>query len=133
MFQKLSEMENELMETVKVFKGQATSSKLGNGNSLQSPTSNSRRRSLDFTPTEEDMELDSLCSHNFRAPRKKLLAQWKLIPVKQKSKCSKSKVMEEFAEFAARDLSKAGLSDDFLRSEGSLGRFKPAQVMFLIF
>ena len=86
-------MANEFMETVKQFKEQATS-KDGKGDPLYLPDSNPRKRSLNFTPQRggrvavaatqehEDMESDSLSSHISR-PRKRLLAPWTLILVKQ--------------------------------------------------
>ena len=58
------------------------------------------------------MELDSLCLQSSRVPRKKLLAPWRLINVKLKSKCSKSEAIEEISEYTASDLSKAGPSED---------------------
>ena len=108
---KLTKMADEFMRTVKQLREQTSSSKEGNVDSLRFPVHNSRKRSLNFSPPrggrvvvpatqeEEDMESDSLSSHTSR-PRKRLLAPWKLILVKQKSKCSKQEVMQEFAEIA---------------------------------
>jgi hypothetical protein len=75
------------------------------------------------------MERDSLCSQSSRLSRKRLLAPWKLIDVKLKSKVERSDAMAAFSEIAAADLAKAGPQDDYRISEDSLGGFKRAQVM----
>ncbi len=74
------------------------------------------------------MESDFLSSHTSR-PCKRLLAPWKLILVKQKSKSSKQEVMQEFSEIAENDLLKSGFSDEIQSSANGLGGFKSAQVM----
>ena len=112
---------------------------------MHMPAPKSRKRSLQFTPPrnarevvqatqeDEDMELDSLSSQTSHSRRKRLIAPWKLILIKLKSKCTKQEVMEEFAEIAANDLLKAGVSDDYRRSEDALGGFKPAQVLIFTY
>ena len=80
------------------------------------------------TQEDDDMESDSLSSHTSR-PRKRLLAPWKLILVKQKSKSSKQEVMQEFSEIADNDLLKSGFSEEIRSSADGLGGFKPAQVI----
>ncbi len=80
------------------------------------------------TQEDENMESDSLSSHTSR-PRKRLLAPWKLVLVKLKSKYTKLEVMQEFAEIAENDLLKTGFGDEARKSVDSLGGFKPAQVM----
>ena len=140
MFNKLSKMADEFRRTVKQLREQASNSKEGNVESLRCPVHNSRKRSLNFSPPrggrvlvpatqdDDEMETDSLSSHTFR-PRKRLLAPWKLILVKQKSKSSKLEVMKEFAEIAQSDLLKSGFSEEIRPSVDCLGGFKPAQVM----
>ena len=84
---KLSEMSNQFMETVNQLKARAPASRskdaMGDSPHLLPPKQ--KKRMLDFTPPrnardivkatqdDEDMELDSLCSHSSRIPRKRLL------------------------------------------------------------
>ena len=68
-----------------------------------------------------------------RPQRKRLLAPWKIILIKLKTKKTKHEVMEEFAEIAGNDLLKSGFSDESRKTMDSLGGFKPAQVMFDMF
>ena len=74
------------------------------------------------------MESDSLSSHT-SGPSKRLLAPWKLILVKQKSKSSKQEVMQEFSDIAESDLLKSGFSAETRAPANGLGGFKPAQVI----
>jgi hypothetical protein len=139
MFVRLSEMANQFMETVKEMR---KSSKVSKGHASP-PPAKQRKKKLVFTPPrnapdvvmqtqemdEEDIERDSVSSQSSRVPRKRLLAPWKLIDVKLKSKVDRSEAMNAFSEIAAADLAKAGTSDDYRIPEDSFGGFKPAQVM----
>ena len=140
MFNKLSKMADEFMRTVQELKAQASSSRQGKAESLRLPEHKSRKRSLNFSPPrggrvlvpatqdDDEMETDSLSSHTYR-PRKRLLAPWKLILVKQKSKSSKQEVMQEFSDIAESDLLKSGFSAETRAPANGLGGFKPAQVI----
>ena len=140
MFVRLAEMANQFMDTVKEMR---KSTKFPKRDASPPPTKQ-RKKKLTFTPPrkapdvvgptqeldDDDMERDSLSSETSRAPRKRLLAEWRVVDVINKSKLERSEAMVAFSEIAAADLSKSGPSDDFRMSEASLGGFKPAQVMF---
>ncbi len=67
------------------------------------------------------MELDSLCSQNSRVLRKRLLAPWRSVDVKLKSKFTEREAIEEFSEIAAPDRATI-IAEQRLRSEVSSAR-----------
>lgn len=144
MFVRLSEMANQFMQTVNEFKLQSTASRSKAPMRYPSPPLPSKKRKVmaDFSPPrnapelvsgtqeEDEIERDSLSSQTSRTPRKRLLAPWKIMDVKLKSRMSKSEAMAEFSQIAAADLAKAGPCDDYRPPADALGGFKPAQVKY---
>ena len=147
MFVRLSEMADQFMQTVNEFKRQCTGSRSKAPMRCPSPSLPLKKRKVvaDFSPprtapdlvsatqAEDEIERDSLSSQTSRTPRRRLLAPWKIIDVKLKSRMSKSEAMAEFGEVAAADLAKAGPCDDYRPPADALGEFKPAQVKYFCF
>ena len=79
-------------------------------------------------PPEDEVEYESDSVSSSRSTRKKLIAPWRTIIVKERSEFSQEEAYAEFAEYAQDDLAKAGPQKDVKIGKDDYGGFKAAHV-----